>query len=224
MQPDFSKAKLLPVVVQDHESLEVLMVAFMDKEAYELTLSSGFAHYFSRSKNRIWKKGEESGNVQAVQEIRLDCDSDSILLKVKQSGGVACHTGRRSCFFQNVSEDMLEGEILQDMSSKYNAFDRLFHIIEERKHESKESSYTASLFAKGENSILKKVCEEAGELCFAVKDKNRDEVIAECADLVYHMSVALSYSGVSIKEVEDKISSRFGVSGLEEKRQRGGEG
>ncbi|MFP4485426.1 MAG: bifunctional phosphoribosyl-AMP cyclohydrolase/phosphoribosyl-ATP diphosphatase HisIE [Campylobacterales bacterium] len=223
MKPDFDKATLLPAIVQDHKSLEVLMVAFMDKEAYELTLSSGYAHYFSRSKNRIWKKGEESGNVQRVEEIRLDCDSDAILLKVQQKG-VACHTGRMSCFFNNVTTNKIDGEVLEDMSSKYSAFDELFHIIEQRKNESSAKSYTALLFEKGENSILKKVCEEAGELCFAIKDKNRDEVIAEGADLIYHISVALSYSGVSIKEIENKIRSRFGVSGLEEKRQRGGEG
>lgn len=219
MSPDFSKSSLLPVIVQDGKSREVLMCAFMNEEAYNLTRESGYAHYFSRSKNRIWKKGEESGNVQLVRAIKLDCDMDTVLLEVEQVGGAACHTGRVSCFFNDV-EGKIDSEPIVDMSTKYNAFDELFHIIEERKRANPDESYTAKLFSKGENSILKKVCEEAGEFCFALKDGKREEVISECADLIYHLSVALSYGGVSIKEVEDKIRSRFGMSGLEEKRNR----
>jgi len=195
------------------------MCAFMNEEAYNLTKTSGYAHYFSRSKNRIWKKGEKSGNFQIVKSIKLDCDKDAILLEIEQVGGVACHTGRVSCFFNDINSEFAP-QPLVDMSLKYNAFDELFHIIEERKEANPDESYTAKLFSKGENSILKKVCEEAGEFCFAIKDRNRDEIINECTDLIYHLSVALSYTGVSIKEVEDKIRSRFGTSGLEEKKNR----
>ena len=195
------------------------MLAYMNEEAYNLARESGYAHYSSRSKNRIWKKGEESGNVQLVRAIKLECDMDTVLLEVEQVGGAACHTGRVSCFFNDV-EGKIDSEPIVDMSTKYNAFDELFHIIEERKRANPDESYTAKLFSKGENSILKKVCEEAGEVCFALKDGKREEVISECAYLIYHLSVALSYGGVSIKEEEDKIRSRFGMSGLEEKRNR----
>ena len=207
------------MIAQDAKSGEVLMCAYMDSEAYSLTKNTGLAHYFSRSKNRIWRKGEESGNIQKVEQMILDCDADTLLLKIEQIGA-ACHTGRRSCFFNAVDSNTPLSDPVETMDEKYNAFDTLYHIIEERKNASPDESYTAKLFSKGENTILKKVSEEAGEFCFAVKDKNPEDIVAECADLVYHVSVALAYSGVSMKRVEDKIRSRFGMSGLVEKRNR----
>lgn len=218
---DWGKNPLIPVVVQDIETNEVLMLAYMNKEALEKTISTGFAHYYSRSRQKLWKKGETSQNVQEVKEILLDCDSDTLLLKVKQHGP-ACHTGRISCFYKNLISQNIETEPIKKPEEMYkNIIDTLYHKIQERKDEDPNISWTAKLFKKGENTILKKVVEEAGEFCFAVKDKNKDEIIHECADLVYHTLVALAYSDISPELVRAELKKRFGMSGIEEKKNRG---
>ena len=211
---------LIPVITQDYQTNEVLMLAYMNKDALELTFQTGFAHYFSRTKQRIWKKGESSNNTQEIKDILIDCDNDTILLKVAQIG-VACHTGRKSCFYKSILKDreILKKEI--NLDDKYSVIDKLFHTIEEKKNSNKRKSYTASLFAKGENSILKKIVEEAGEFTFAIKDNNEDEIIYECADLVYHSLVALSYSKINPDRVKQELQRRFGISGIEEKNSRG---
>lgn len=210
---------LLPVIVQEAFSKDVLMMAFMDKEAYSLTCKTKIAHYFSRTKQRIWKKGETSGNIQKVEAIYLDCDNDTLLLSVEQVGGVACHTGRHSCFFRRIDkEEALPPTI--DTSLKYGIIDTLYHIIEERKNSDPKSSYVAKLLQGNENSLLKKVIEEAGELCFAIKDKNEDEIIYEAADLVFHSLVALSSQKIHPDKVKQELQRRFGTSGIEEKKSR----
>jgi phosphoribosyl-AMP cyclohydrolase / phosphoribosyl-ATP pyrophosphohydrolase len=193
---DWEKSALLPVIVQEVGTNEVLMMAYMDKEALELSLTTKIAHYFSRSKQRIWKKGETSGHTQAIQEFLLDCDNDTLLIKVIQEG-VACHTGRKSCFFTNIETGDTISEVQVDSAAMYGVIDELYHTILERKNADPESSWTAKLFAKGENTILKKIVEEAGELCFAVKDDNEEEIIYEAADLVYHCLVALGLKNLS---------------------------
>jgi phosphoribosyl-ATP pyrophosphohydrolase/phosphoribosyl-AMP cyclohydrolase len=213
---DWTKSALVPAIAQD-ESGAVLMLAWMDREAYELTLSTGFAHYFSRSKQRIWKKGEESGNTQEVLEIRLDCDSDSILLKVHQKGA-ACHTGERSCFFQNVL--MPEPTESERELPNYRVIDQLYHIIQERKNADPDKSYTAQLLSKGDNAVLKKVAEEAGEFAFAIKDDDESEIIYEAADLIFHTLVALASKNIHPDRVESELARRFGMSGIEEKKSR----
>ena len=180
MKIDWEKVGgLLPAVVQESSSGEVLMLAYMNEEALNLSLKTGFAHYFSRTKNRIWKKGEESGNTQAIDEIFLDCDNDTILLKVVQNGGVACHTGEKSCFFRKISGDGGESNLAsydgqnlnQAKKSIYGIIDEVYHAIIDRKlNADPQTSYVASLFKKGENAILKKVGEEATELVMACKD------------------------------------------------------
>ena len=175
----------MPAVVQESSSGEVLMLAYMNEEALNLSLKTGFAHYFSRTKNRIWKKGEESGNTQAIDEIFLDCDNDTILLKVVQNGGVACHTGEKSCFFRKISGDSGESNLASDERQNltqeqnlnqakkpiYGIIDEVYHAIIDRKlNADPQTSYVASLFKKGENAILKKVGEEATELVMACKD------------------------------------------------------
>jgi phosphoribosyl-ATP pyrophosphohydrolase/phosphoribosyl-AMP cyclohydrolase len=219
MKLDFSKG-LLPAIAQDAASKEILMLGFVDEEAVRLTLETGYAHYYSRSKERIWKKGEESGHLQKIVDVLVDCDNDTLLYMVEQVG-VACHTGARSCFFTTLfsGERVLEQEI--DTSEVYGAIDTLFHEIESKKFGDPEKSYTAKLFGKGENTICKKIAEEAAEFCFAIKDKNRDEVIYEAADLVYHSLVGLSFSGVNPDLVKREIRRRFGISGIEEKNSRG---
>jgi phosphoribosyl-ATP pyrophosphohydrolase/phosphoribosyl-AMP cyclohydrolase len=215
---DFEKnGGLVPVVVQDADTNEVLMLAYMNKEALELTQKTGYAHYFSRSRNKIWKKGESSGHTQEVKEILVDCDNDTILLKVKQNG-VACHTGRKSCFFTKLES----GETILDKEKEieYNFIDKLYHTLLDRKSASAETSYVASLYKKGENSILKKVVEEAGEFCFAIKDDKKDEIIYEAADLAFHTLIALAYKNIHPEAILEELKRREGISGIEEKRNR----
>ena len=215
---DWDKTPLIPVIAQDYENGEILMLAYTNKEAFELTLKTKIAHYYSRSRKKLWKKGEQSGHTQEVQEIYLDCDSDTVLLKVKQNG-VACHTGRYSCFFNRVdkTEDLPP---VQTTIDSYSISDTLYHVIAERKNADPKKSYVASLFKKGENSILKKVAEEASEFCFAIKDKDEKEIIYEAADLAFHTLVALGFADVNPDLVKQELKRRFGQSGIEEKNNR----
>lgn len=216
---DWEKSELLPVIVQEVGTNEVLMMAYMNKEALELSLSTRVAHYFSRSKQRLWKKGESSGHIQAIQEFLLDCDNDTLLIKVIQEG-VACHTGRKSCFFTNIETGEAVSEIEVDSVAMYGVIDELYHIILDRKNADPETSWTAKLFSKGENTILKKIVEEAGELCFAVKDDNEEEIIYEAADLVYHCMVALGLKNISPDRIKQELARRFDMSGIAEKNSR----
>lgn len=233
----WDKSPLIPTITQDFNSKEVLMLAFSNKDSLTLSLKTSLAHYFSRSKNRIWQKGEESGNLQYLKEIYIDCDNDAILFLVNQQGN-ACHTGNVSCFFRKISNDLQVSQI-PDKKSPYHIIDTLYHILQERKFASKDTSYTASLYAKGENAICKKIVEEAGEVSFAIKDflkykqdsstKDfvldsakiaRDAIIYESADVIYHLLVGLSYCEVSPDEVMQELKRRFGTSGIDEKNSR----
>ncbi|NPA81073.1 MAG: bifunctional phosphoribosyl-AMP cyclohydrolase/phosphoribosyl-ATP diphosphatase HisIE [Epsilonproteobacteria bacterium] len=217
---DWEKSPLLPAIAQDYESKDVLMLAYMNREALELTLKTKIAHYYSRSRKRIWKKGESSGNIQRVKNIYIDCDNDTILLKVEQVGGAACHTGRYSCFFTELESGEEVYEVDESKIASYSIVDRVYHTILERKKASSEKSYVASLFQKGENAILKKVVEEAGEFCFAVKDSKEEEIIYEACDLLFHSLVALGYKNISPELVKEELKRRFGISGIEEKKSR----
>lgn len=216
---NWTKNELIPAIVQDSTSNKVLMLAYMNKDALELTLQTNLAHYYSRSRKKMWKKGESSGNLQHVEEIYLDCDLDTILLKVVQDGGAACHTGRESCFFNRVDVEEKPSEIVSSIDT-YSISDTLYHILQERKLADPKVSYTASLFKKGENSILKKVVEEAGEFCFAVKDNDEKEIIYEAADLAFHTLVALAYMNINPDLIKQELKRRFGTSGIEEKNSR----
>jgi len=216
---DWEKSELLPVIVQEVGTNEVLMMAYMNQEALELSLTTKIAHYFSRSKQRIWKKGESSGHTQAISEFLLDCDNDTLLIKVKQEG-VACHTGRKSCFFTNIETGETVSEVEVELASTYGVIDELYHTLLERKNADPETSWTAKLFAKGENTILKKIVEEAGELCFAVKDDDHEEIVYESADLVYHCMVALALKNISPDRVKQELARRFDMSGIAEKNSR----
>ena len=216
---DWEKQELLPVIVQDVQNNEVLMMAYMDKQALELSLSTKIAHYFSRSKQRIWMKGESSGHTQEIQSFNLDCDNDTLLLKVKQNG-VACHTGRKSCFFTELETGEAKGEVEVSSEELYGVIDTLYHTIQERKLADPDSSWTAKLMHKGDNTILKKVVEEAGEFSFAYKDNDEDEMIYEAADLTYHMLVALAVKNISPDRVKQELARRFEMSGITEKNSR----
>ena len=216
---DWEKCELLPVVVQDIKSKEVLMLAYMNKEALELSLSSKTAHYFSRSKQRIWKKGESSGHTQEIDSFYIDCDNDTLLIKVKQNG-VACHTGRATCFFTQLESGEIQSEAEVNTQAMYGVIDTLYHTIQERKNADPASSWTAKLLSKGENTILKKVVEEAGEFSFAYKDDDEKEMIYEAADLTYHMLVALAAKNISPDRIKQELARRFDMSGIEEKNSR----
>lgn len=217
---DFKKQDgLVPVITQEFETNEVLMLAYMDKEALELTLDTNFAHYYSRSKQRIWKKGESSNHTQEIQSISLDCDNDTILIKVKQNG-VACHTGRKSCFFTDLQTGKTTSEVQIDTTEAYGVVDILYHTICEKKNDDPTKSYTAKLLQGKENSMLKKIIEEAGEFTFAVKDNDTEEIIYEGADLMYHCLVAMASKNISPDRIKQELSRRFGLSGIEEKNSR----
>lgn len=217
---DFEKQDgIVPVITQDSQTNEVLMLAYMNKEALELTLSTNFAHYFSRSKQRLWKKGESSNHTQEVESISVDCDNDTILLKVKQNG-VACHTGRKSCFFTDITTGNVTSDVEVDTSAAYGVIDTLYHTIQEKKNDDPTKSYTAKLIQGKQNSMLKKIVEEAGEFTFAVKDNDEEEMIYEGADLMYHCLVALASQNISPDRIKQELTRRFGLSGIEEKNSR----
>lgn len=216
---DWQKIELLPVIVQDVSSHEVLMMAYMDQKALELSLSTRVAHYFSRSKQRIWKKGESSGHIQEIHSFSIDCDNDTLLIKVTQHG-VACHTGRPSCFFTELESGKIQSESEVSSEMLYGVIDTLYHTIQERKHADPATSWTAKLLSKGENTILKKVVEEAGEFSFAYKDNDEHEIIYEAADLTYHVLVALAAKNISPDRVKQELSRRFNMSGIAEKNSR----
>ena len=219
MQIDWQKTPLIPAIAQDSETNEVLMLAYMNEEAYNLTLSTGYAHYFSRSKQRIWKKGESSNHTQEIKEMLLDCDADTIVLKIKQNG-VACHTGTKSCFFTSVIQEkrVLEQEINTD--AMYGVVDTLYHTILERKNATdSQKSWTKKLLNDKE-LMLSKIREEADEVCVAINEESDEQVIYESADLLYHTLVGLGYRDISPDRVKQELGRRFGLSGIEEKEGR----
>ncbi len=218
MTIDWKKTPLVPAIAQDYESNQVLMLAYMNEEAYNLTLQSGYAHYFSRSKQRIWKKGEESGHTQEVKDLLIDCDADTILLKVQQEG-VACHTGRASCFFTSVTQKKEVLEKVVDIESKYSVIDILYHTIQERKNSSNQKSWTKKLLENKE-LLLSKIREEADEVCVAIDKESDEQVIYEAADLAYHTLVGLGLRDISPDRVKQELKRRFGISGIEEKESR----
>ena len=275
---NFNADGLIPAIAQDQQSGRILMMAWMTAEALALTAQTQTAVYFSRSRNKLWHKGETSGHTQHVHDIHLDCDADVIVLTVTQIGGIACHTGRESCFYQRLD---LSGEtpewqtvdkVLKDPADIYklsetadatyhnhddavnstahsieNSLDntdikthtgsilqQLDHVLVERKHADADSSYVASLYAKGLNKILEKVGEEATESIIAAKDlahsdeqrdkaqydTARDELIYEVADVWFHTLVGLAWFDIESEAVLNELGRRFGLSGIDEKNAR----
>lgn len=192
---------LVPVVVQDYRTLEVLMVAYMNQEAYEQTLRTGRMTYFSRSRNQLWLKGETSGHFQYVKSLCGDCDMDTVLAKVSQVGA-ACHTGSRSCFFNEIAKkDYETGNPLQ-------VFEDVLNIIRDRKLHPKEGSYTNYLFDKGIDKILKKLGEEAAEIIIAAKNPNSNEVRYEMSDFLYHMMVLMAEKDLGWEDITSELANR----------------
>ncbi len=219
MTIDWNKNPLIPAIAQDHETSEVLMLAYMNEEAYNLTLGTGYAHYFSRSRHRIWKKGESSSHTQEVKDILLDCDADTVILKIKQNG-VACHTGTKSCFFTSAMQDkvILEKEI--DTDAIYGIIDTLYHTILERKNSPAEAKSWTKKLLDDKELMLSKIREEADEVCVAIEKESDEQVIYESADLLYHALVGLGSRDISPDRVKQELGRRFGLSGLAEKESR----
>ncbi len=202
MQPKWNEQGLAPAIVQDVHTGQVLMLAWMNAEAWQRTQETGEAHFWSRSRQQLWHKGETSGNVQHVAEIRLDCDSDAILLRVDPAGPT-CHTGERSCFFTVIGDQLSvisdrPGTILQELE----------RVIQERRRNPKPNSYTSQLFELGINEIAKKVGEESVEVIVAALGQSDERLVSEIADLMYHSLVLLAARDVSFERVEAELQQR----------------
>jgi len=194
---------LVPVVVQDVKTDAVLMVAYMNEEAYKQTVRTGRMTYYSRSRGQLWLKGETSGHFQYVHSLTADCDMDTILAKVSQVGP-ACHTGSYSCFFNEIVNRSSKGENHNPM----HVFEEVFSVIEDRKRNPKEGSYTNYLFDKGIDKILKKLGEEATEIVIAAKNPNPNEIKYEIADFLYHMMVLMAEKNLTWEEITTELANR----------------
>jgi phosphoribosyl-ATP pyrophosphohydrolase/phosphoribosyl-AMP cyclohydrolase len=198
----FNQDGLIPVITQNYYTGKILMQAYANKEAIEETLKSGYATYFSRSRNALWKKGETSGNYQKIMDIKVDCDEDSIIYLVVEEGP-ACHTGEESCFYRNLN---LEKDF---KPVPFEILHKLYEKIQERKETMPEGSYVASLFKKGSDKIIQKVGEEAVEAVIALKNKNKDEIVYETSDLLFHLLIALVDAGVKLSDIEEELLKRY---------------
>ncbi len=243
----FDTNGLIPAIAQDRTTGRILMVAWMNKESLRLTAEQKRAVYFSRSRQAIWHKGESSGHIQDVHEIRLDCDGDVIVLQITQHGDIACHTGRVSCFYRVLTAegwqivdavkkdpDVIYGtsahsqhatSVINDIPvlETVDVLTQLGHIVQERKNADPSSSYVASLYNKGLNKILEKVGEEAFETVIAAKDASEadtQDLIYETADLWFHTLVMLGQFNVQPQAIVDELARRFHLSGLDEKAAR----
>ena len=206
----FDDKGLVPAVVQE-ENGQVLMLAYMNKESLEKTIETGYTWYYSRSRQRLWNKGEESGNKQKVREISYDCDGDTLLIKVHQTG-VACHTGTYTCFSgRKLVEEKEKGLVVvepEQETSLATVLNDLYNVIQERQLNPVEGSYTNYLFEKGQDKILKKVGEEAVETVIASKNNKSEEVLYEMGDLWYHCLVLLAYHKLTPDQLLDELMSR----------------
>ena len=200
----FDQNGLIPAIAQDWVDGSILMMAWMNKESLIKTLESGEVHYWSRSRKELWHKGKTSGHFQKLKGIRTDCDSDTILLSIEQIGSIACHTGVRSCFFKDLETNQ------DNFAPPSDACSELFRLIENRKSNPEEGSYTNSLLKEGDNKILKKIGEETAEFIMACKDKDHISVANEAADLIFHLQVALAHKNVSWTDVLKVLIKRRG--------------
>ncbi|HSB68557.1 MAG TPA: bifunctional phosphoribosyl-AMP cyclohydrolase/phosphoribosyl-ATP diphosphatase HisIE [Candidatus Methylomirabilis sp.] len=217
----FDAQGLIPAIAQDAENGQVLMHAYMNAEALARTLATGLAHYYSRSRGRLWRKGEESGHVQRIRAILYDCDEDTLLLKVNQEVA-ACHTGNRSCFYRELrlgeGGDRVAGSPCFDPGVVYSGLGILldvYRVIQDRKAHPPEGSYVASLLAKGSDQILKKIAEEAAEVLLAAKSGDRKQIVYEMADLWFHALVLLAERDILPDEIAQELGRRFGKRKLE---------
>lgn len=214
----YNEQGLMPAIVQDYQTKDVLMVAYVNEESLNLSLEKGETVFYTRSRQELWHKGETSGNTQEIKEIYYDCDQDTILFMVDPAGP-ACHTGKNSCFYRKIAEEteakaakMMEMQqeaqnIETDFETK-NVVDFLYDLILRRREEMPEDSYTTYLFEEGIDKILKKVGEESAEVIIASKNDPDQELVYETADLVYHMLVLLAARGIEPDQIREELKKR----------------
>ena len=198
MELKFDEKGLIPAIVQDHYTKEVLTLAYMNKESLAITIDERRTCFWSRSRQELWRKGDTSGNVQHVVSITADCDGDALVVEVVKDGP-ACHTGSESCFFNEI---YLSDEL------KQFSYEGLYHLIEGRKTNPKEGSYTSYLFEKGLDKILKKVGEECTEVIIGGRKEDKEETVYEIADLCYHVMVLMVQMGITVEDVHRELASR----------------
>ena len=191
----FDEKTLIPAIVQDYYSGMVLMLAYVNRESYEYMLKNGKTCFWSRSRQKLWQKGKTTGNIQIIKSISFDCDKDTILIQVEQKGIGACHLGKYSCFGQN------------DIAI-YNIISEIEKLIDNRKRNAKENSYTNYLFDSGIDKICKKIGEEATEVVIAAKNKSKANLIGEISDLIYHTLVLMNVKHVTTREILEELSKR----------------
>jgi len=197
----FNEKGLVPAIVQDVLTKDVLMLAYMNEESIQQTLHTGYATYYSRSRQKLWVKGETSGNLQVVKSFSYDCDQDTILIQVEQNGG-ACHTGNWSCFHEKMELGT------SDEKSNVNILNDLYQTIFNRKLNPVEGSYTTYLFEKGIDKILKKVGEETSEVIIGAKNDDSNELVYEISDLVYHVMVLMVEKGLKLEDIKTALENR----------------
>jgi len=202
----YDEKGLVPVIVQDMDSKQVLMLGYMNKEALQKTIDTKKAWFYSRKRKKLWQKGETSGNFLEVKNIRYDCDEDSLLLEVIPKGPT-CHTGNNSCFYRNLLEHQ-ESDFKGDSKNYFSILEELIDIIDSRFAERPEGSYIAKLYAGGKERILKKIGEEACEVVIASMRNNKAETIYESADLLFHLLIALRFDNITIEEVMNELRRR----------------
>lgn len=214
MKPDFEKMELMPAIVQDFYTKEVLMLAYVNKESYEYMIKNNETCFYSRSRKVLWHKGETSGHFQKIKNISLDCDKDTLLIEVEQIG-VACHTGSYSCFFNKI---VTEAEEYNN-----NIIENVYKMIEDRKSNPKEGSYTNYLLEKGTDKICKKIGEEASETIIAAKNTDKEELIGEISDLAYHVLVLMLDKNITVEDIKRKLSERHKIEGNKKVENKKGE-
>lgn len=205
MKPDFEKMKLIPAIIQDYLTNEVLMLAYVNEDSYKYMLKKKETCFYSRSRKELWHKGETSGNFQKIKEMTLDCDRDTLLIKVEQIGA-ACHTGEYTCFFNEI--ERFDREIYDK-----DIIENVYKMISDRMKNPKESSYTNYLLDKGIDKICKKVGEEASETIIAAKNRDKEELIGEISDLAYHVLVLMFEQNITVEEIKSKLSERHKIEG-----------
>lgn len=218
MEPDFKKSELIPAIIQDYKTNKVLMLAYVNKESYEFMLKNNETCFYSRSRQKLWRKGETSGNTQKIKKMYLDCDRDTLLIYVEQKG-VACHTGEYSCFFNKIKEE--------NTKINYNILQDLYEMIEDRKINKKEGSYTNYLLQEGIDKICKKIGEEATETVIAAKNENKEnfkeELVGEICDLIYHVEVLMVDRGITTEDIKRKLTERHKIEGNKKVQNKRGE-
>ena len=222
----FTEEGLIPAIVQDQQTLRVLMLAYMNEESLVKTLDTGLTHFWSRSRKRLWQKGETSGHFQRVKKVEYDCDEDTLLIQVEQVG-VACHTGNPSCFYREFSSEIADatrsslssGATSGKAPEPYDPLilEKVLAVIQDRKEHPKKDSYVNTLLTSGQDRILKKIGEEAGELLIGSKNNNPSEIVYEMTDLWFHTLVLLGYHNIPLEEIYRELAKRFGTSGLQKK-------